>query len=135
MSNNACPQFLDVMSGVEKHFLTNFERTKSRARKKQLDFDLTQDWLKERYNKGVCQVTGIPFSLETIEDPEANECIIKRPFAPSIDRKDPSKGYTQDNCQLVIWQYNQMKFLWSQKELVKFCRAVLIAEAVRKNAL
>ena len=116
----------------EQHFHSLYSRTKSRAKRKSWEFDLTLEWLKEKYNKRICEATGIPFSLEKIENPNDSEALIKRPFAPSIDRIDSTKGYTQSNCQLVTWQYNQMKYLWSHKELIKFCRAVLIAEAAKK---
>jgi len=31
------------------------------------------------------------------------------PYYPVIDRIDCTKGYTQDNCQLVCWMFNNAK--------------------------
>ena len=115
-------------SEEESHLYSLLSRARDRSKKKKLKFDLDEWWLANKMNKGVCEVTGLPFSLE-------RDKYNKRRFAPSIDKIDPDKGYTQDNCQLVCWMYNQMKFIWSHEDLIFFCRAVLIAEAVRKNAL
>jgi hypothetical protein len=43
----------------------------------------------------------------------------------SIDRIDPTKGYTEDNVQLVCAQVNMMKSDMSLEELYTFCEAIL----------
>jgi len=47
------------------------------------------------------------------------------PYAPSIDRIDPSLGYVPDNCRIVCQRYN----LWKgqaadDKEIIEFARLV-----------
>jgi len=59
------------------------------------DFDRL--WLRA---SGKCELTGIPFSLERIPG------CLKRPWSPSVDRKDCSKGYGFDNCRLVCTAVN-----------------------------
>jgi hypothetical protein len=78
--------------------------TKMRSKAKQLPFDLDYDWLYSKIEAGVCESTGCEFDLESIES---------TPLSPSIDRIDSSKGYTKDNCRVVIWGYNVAKSSWS----------------------
>jgi len=75
---------------------------RDRARTKGLAYDLTQNWLRDKVSTGVCDVTGIKFNTK-----EANT--ITNPYYPSIDRIDSNKGYTEDNCQLVVFIYNVLK--------------------------
>jgi hypothetical protein len=92
------------------------ERTKARAKKKNFSFDLTEGWVQKKLNKGICEATGIELICnEYYED--------KGPFVPSIDRLDNSKGYTKDNCQMVIWIYNRAKGTSDLKTLYKMCKA------------
>ena len=81
---------------------------KSRARKKGLDFedDLFALALKlYGVQGGCCALTGVPFNLREVGSGKA-----KRPFAPSLDRIDPTSGYTRENirlvCQLVNFALN-----------------------------
>lgn len=68
-----------------------------RAKREQLDYDLTSS---DIIIPSRCPILGIP--------------IIKggRPLCasnPSIDRKDPSKGYTKDNIWIISWRANRLK--------------------------
>ena len=51
--------------------------------------------------KGHCSVSGRYFSLDAFD-----ECLVKHPYAPSLDRKDCSKGYTPSNTRLVCVAVN-----------------------------
>ena len=73
---------------------------RSRSKKKGAVCDLTREWLSGRFISGVCELTGLPFDFSQ-KDKSATQ-----PFAPSLDRKDPTKGYTKDNVRLVIWAIN-----------------------------
>lgn len=90
-----------------------FQCTRNRARRAQLEFDLTLNWFQERFNKGTCEATGFKFISNTDKKHARN------PFIPSVDRIDSTKGYTMDNCQLVIWAYNVGKQNWDKKTLYK----------------
>ena len=63
---------------------------------------LSKDELKALWARanGKCQLTGIPFSSER------KPGCVKRPWMPSVDRIDCSKGYTADNCRLVCVAVN-----------------------------
>lgn len=80
--------------------LLNMARNRSKT--KGLDFDLTQEHLESLWkeNDGCCSVTGIPFELGRSEKGKVH------PYAPSLDRIVPLKGYTQGNVRLVCYQMN-----------------------------
>lgn len=90
------------------------------ARRKGYSFDnniLSADFLlKLALQQGSrCAQTGIPFVISRESSP----------WMPSIDRIDSSKGYKQDNIQLVCWMYNVGKNRWSHQELLYQCRQIL----------
>lgn len=90
---------------------------KARASQKGVPFNLPSKWLADRLAAGKCEVTGLPFDMVTVGSrPDS--------FAPSIDRKDSSLGYTEDNCQLVIWLYNAAKSTGSIADIVLMARAL-----------
>lgn len=71
--------------------------SKRHSLKSNLGFDLTREWIDARLNAGECELTGIKFDMEG-----------KRTrHTPSIDRINPSGGYTQNNCRIVLWSINR----------------------------
>ena len=102
---------------------------KSRAKKKGWDFDLDYHWYMDKYKKGVCEVSGIPF-----EEPEYNgQKGNTNPWVPSVDRIDNDKGYTRDNCRLVCFIFNIVKNRFTDDDFEKFARGYLIARAAEKR--
>lgn len=89
----------DYLENIISDTLT---KVKSRARKNSLEFDLTLDFLNELYIKQdkKCALTKITFS-----DQKYNNCM-RRPFAPSLDRIDSSKGYLKNNVRFVCTVVN-----------------------------
>jgi hypothetical protein len=88
-----------------------------------LDFDSL--WIEEKIRLGTCEVTGIPFDLET----QVSESVhAKNPWVPSIDRIDSSKPYSRDNVQIVVYMYNVCKAEFTHEAVVRFCRAVAATE-------
>lgn len=82
-----------------------YNSAKRRNIKKNLQFDITVEWLQEKYT-GYCELTGIEFQF-------ANKG--KSPIAPSLDRIDSSKGYTKDNVRIVCWGLNQAYSWWGSE--------------------
>jgi len=76
-----------------------------------LEFTLTKDWVIGKLNAGICELSGLP--LEIAQAGTAN--------SPSLDRRDNSKGYTPDNCQLITVQANRAKGEWKSGDLLIFC--------------
>ena len=93
--------------------------TKQRAAKKGIDHDITNEWLLERLERGVCEVTGIPFTFTTGEIKGGH-----RSFTPSLDRTDPTKGYTKDNTKVVVWIYNGAKGVGTHEDVMKLVEAL-----------
>lgn len=81
-----------------------FHQAKYRARVKGLPFSLTKERILKALEEGRCEATGIPFSPPGI-DPRG-------PFTPSVDRKVPSLGYTDDNVQIVVRIHNFARGSW-----------------------
>lgn len=75
--------------------------SKQRAKEKGLEHSLTKDDLKELFPvDGRCPVFGIILEWN-------GEGF--RETSPSIDRIDPTKGYTKDNVQIISWKANRIK--------------------------
>jgi hypothetical protein len=85
------------------------------ARNKNLPFDLTNEWAAARWT-GKCEITGIAFGLNGKRGPF--------PFSPSVDRIDPTKGYTQDNCRFVLWGCNAIKGVGTDADMYKIACAI-----------
>lgn len=84
------------------------------------EFNLTKENVAQRIEKGYCEVTGLPFDMDP--GPRKHH---SNPWAPSLDRKDSSKGYTPDNVQVVVAAYNYAKSEWSEEVLLRLARAIV----------
>ena len=104
-----------------QRFLTNpAERintfAKRRAKRKNIEYELDADWVRERIDGGHCEVTKIPFALQT-----------GSPWIPSIDRIDSDKGYTKSNSRLVVWAFNRARGPQSDDVMLRLARAIVAA--------
>lgn len=95
---------------------------KNRARSKGLDFDLDLDWIYLRLD--FCEVTGVPLEIRnTYEKEKKKSNYSNRPTSsPSVDRVDPTLGYTKTNCRIVCWWYNLSKSIWSDDEVLNIVK-------------
>lgn len=64
---------------------------------------ITAEWIAERLARGVCEVSGVAFVLRKG---------YRGPYVPSVDRRDCSKGYTPENCRLILWALNAAFLDW-----------------------
>tara|TARA_B100001741_G_scaffold294371_1_gene276653 strand:- start:58 stop:534 length:477 start_codon:yes stop_codon:yes gene_type:complete len=71
------------------------------AREEALPLDITAQSLRDQYNKqeGKCYWSGFPIDINGLLERS-------NPLAPSLDRLDDDKGYTQDNVVLTIRLFN-----------------------------
>jgi hypothetical protein len=106
-------------NSVRGRALTLLKSAQRRASKFSEPIDIDLDFILEKLNLGICEVTGIYFDFESPKE------TMKNPYSPSIDRRDSTKGYTKDNTQIVIWQYNLMKGEISEKELLQLCQIIV----------
>lgn len=89
-----------------------------RAKARGLPFDL--DWrdIQSRIDRGVCEVTGIPFDLTG-----------HRAWnAPSLDQTKASEGYAKSNTRVVLYAVNMMAGTWGLE------RALMVADAIKRGA-
>lgn len=87
----------------------------ARARNGSLTFSISLGWIEQRLRYGVCEVTGMQFDM-------GNK---KSERSPSIDRIKPELGYTEDNCQVVIWQFNAAKLQFSLESVLAMSVALV----------
>lgn len=88
---------------------------KSRSIKNGHEFDLTLEWAHARWT-GKCELSGLPFDWSKP---------LLHAFSPSIDRINPLKGYTQDNCRFILQAINAFKGSWSDETMFAIASAML----------
>lgn len=93
-------------------------RQRQRKKNKDAPFNLTKEWIRQKIENGRCEATGIEFDLSPVKDTS------RRAFSPALDKKDPSKFYTMDNCQVVCNIYNIAKGEFSQDDLMRLVNAL-----------
>jgi hypothetical protein len=93
-------------------FWAMYKSAKTRAKDKELEFDLTENYLEQIY-RPVCPVLGIPLIMS---EGRHNH------NSPSIDRIDPTKGYVQGNVCIISWRANKLKNDASLDELKALVR-------------
>lgn len=77
---------------------------KTRAKKNNLPFDLTIEWLQSMI------ISHCPITLQPID--WLKEQVVNRtagPNSPSIDKNKPELGYIQSNCSIVSYRGNAIK--------------------------
>jgi hypothetical protein len=104
---------------LDRLLLERYLGAKDRAKNKNLDFNLTLDFLKYLWNKqcGKCALSNIDMTSVFFSG--------RVPTNVSIDRIDSNKGYIMDNIQLVCMACNQMKNDLTKEELYKFCKNIV----------
>lgn len=106
-----------------------YHMARDRAKKRGYDFNITGDWIREKLEAGVCEVTGIPFTFKTEETyGKANNA---QPFSPTLDRVDNTQGYTKDNVQVVIAVYNYAKMHWGKEYVIEMAKHLLEKEGIK----
>jgi len=84
---------------------------KYRAKRRGIKFSLKPEDIVESIREGLCEATGIPFVFEARPG--------GHPFAPSIDRVNPTKGYVRSNVQVVLYSYNSAKGRSSPEDIIR----------------
>jgi len=91
---------------------------KQRAKTRTLPFSLDWREIQEKIDLGICEVTGIAFTLEGV----------KAWNAPSLDQIAPGAGYTKLNTRVVLYCLNIMAGTWGVPQILE------IAEAIKRKA-
>jgi hypothetical protein len=93
----------------------------NRAKKSKVAFSISREWVESRIEKGVCDLTRIPFDLE----PGGRGNYSARPFVPSIDRLKPGGNYSEVNCRLICYAVNVALSDWGESVLLKIALAIV----------
>jgi hypothetical protein len=109
----------------EKRFLAS---TKSLAKERKMVFDLDEAWFKERLDRGICEVTGLPIKVKQYVQGARGD---RGFFSPSIDRIDNAVGYIPSNCRIVCWCYNLCKNQFTDREVNALALGILIQSIPR----
>lgn len=107
---------------------TIWSRTKARAKRANIPFELTRSDISNMTIPITCPVLGIPLRQERGK---------RTDNSLSIDRIDPNLGYTVDNVVFVSWRVNWLKNnakLEEMRKMVEFYSA-LEAEELYHSSL
>lgn len=97
-------------------------QVRSRSKRKGITFDLDAEWAKAILvaQDGKCALTGVTLLAS---HPQGKRRGHKHTV--SIDRIDPNKGYTKDNCWLLSYIANIAKNAHSVEDLMEFASDLL----------
>lgn len=96
-----------------------YQQHRSNAKARNIKFAITEEFVFRllRDSGGVCEVTKVAFCLK---DGSGR----RRPYHPSIDRKDSTKGYTPGNCRVVIAAANLAMNEWGEDVIYQMARGL-----------
>jgi hypothetical protein len=102
---------------------------RDRARRTGKAFTIDDAFVAELYRtqKGRCAVTDLKFNLHRFPS------LVRYPFAPSIDRRLSSGGYTKDNVRLVCVAVNFGMGQWGEEFFLKIAQAAIENDAQRRR--
>ncbi len=93
---------------------------RKRAVKDGIQCSITQDWIKEKLEKGVCEVTGILLELNVGNGKGSR----KNSFSPSLDRINQTGDYSPENTRLTCWIYNRARGAFSDTDFDRMVDAL-----------
>jgi len=110
---------------IDSVFADRIKNIQSRCKPRGIDFSLSIEDLKYHYSSqnGLCFYTGIPLKLKTENKPGHLEFNLL-----SVDRSDPTKGYTKDNIVLCCNSINMLKGTASISDMEKIFDYISIAK-------
>jgi len=82
------------------------------------EFDLDAAALQLRIDARVCEVSGFPLDTTPLE-----RSYERRPNSPSLDRIDPTRGYTMDNVRVVCLAANTAMGNWGEAAFMPIAQA------------
>lgn len=103
--------------GVGDLSATRFQRIKGRAKKANIEFSITKEYLWELFIKQnrKCALSGTDLFLDLPRN---------APYSASLDRIDSSKGYIEGNVQWVHKSVNIHKLDMDNEEFIQLCNRI-----------
>lgn len=113
-----------ALASVRGRLYGVFKAAQDRARASGREFSITLDWLVERFDRvgGVCEVTGVPLTLERNSPGER----FQKPFNPSLDRIDSNSGYISDNVRIVAVIVNLALNRFGEEHFSVMCKSYVL---------
>jgi hypothetical protein len=110
-----------------------FNSTKKNAGARSIEFGLTPEDVEALIvrSRGRCEVSGLPLSIDRYGDGK----VVRRPWAPSIDRIESGRGYSPENCRLVCCAVNYAMSAWGEDVLVEIAKAIARRRIVRTESI
>ena len=107
-----------IKSDLKTYFRNKHSFFKKKCEKKNIEFNLSKDYLYELYLKqsGKCFYTEIDI-IHNVGCHQFNSI--------SVDRVDPNKGYTEDNIVLSSFAINSFKGMFNEYEYKNFLNIVI----------
>jgi hypothetical protein len=113
----------EKMEDVHEFLKDKWQRAKSRAVNKNIEFTVTLDQWYYIYfvtQRALCALSGLYMTHKASTIGHS----AKFPFNISPDRKDSTKGYTFENVQFVRWCLNSAKNDMEQEAFIQMCGQV-----------
>jgi hypothetical protein len=89
---------------------------KKRSKRDGLEFDLTAEWIFEKFRAGTCDICDLPFDFSSTEQ--------AGPYTPSVDRIIAGGGYTRRNCRVVLMCVNAAMMAWGMEAFLPVAKAI-----------
>lgn len=109
------------LSSFKGRAYTLLNGARLRAKKRQMDCTITQEWVENKLISLTCEVTGLPLKLITEETYNTQNNM--QPLSPCIDRINSKQGYTPENSRIVCCIFNMCKFHWTDEDVKMFVEA------------
>jgi hypothetical protein len=121
--NRATPE------GRAKSLLDGVKYSHGTKKRATLEKTLTVEDILPILQAGKCQVTGLSFDFSPAKD------TFKNPYAPSLDRIDSKKGYTKENCRVVLTSVNDALGEHDDNDVLPILEALVkgLKKNVKKN--
>lgn len=115
-SNKEKYQAINKQSYEKYPFQGALASARSRSTKFGYVFELDWEWAKAVWT-GKCAITGIPF----VRGNGAGPC----PYSATLDRIEPSAGYTKDNSRFVLMGVNALKGRGTDADMYAIAEAIV----------
>lgn len=97
-----------------------YDAAKGKAQSRGLEFNLRFGTVLAGVKAGRCAMTGIPFDMR--QKPQGG---LDFPFRASLDRIDNTRGYLDDNVQVVTKIFNTAKWVWNYEDVLEMARGLM----------
>lgn len=112
--------YVSSIAGKSSRLLSGCKR---RAKLSGGKMSITREWLEDKLNKGVCELTGLPFNFS------GRGKFSRQPYAPSVDKKNPQNpDYTPENTRVVLWAVNCAMAEYGEEIMLPIFKALINAK-------